>query len=144
MLDDLKGKKTVYYRLMPYDDLFQSVCFKIEALYGKKLIEKNSEFIFSGCYLDRDDNSEEYPKFNKMIHDVENGYIDVIILRKISDFPGTVRDFLSFVSKIQESDHPVRIISISESFDTEKFKDNFFTLCCFVFTAYSEKEAHYG
>jgi len=129
---------------MPYDEIIQQVGFKIEALYGKKLIEKHPEFIFGGCYIDRENYSCVYPKYDKLLCDDQDGKFDVIILRKISDFPGTVKDFLNFVSKIQKSEHPVRIISISESFNTEKFKDNFFTLCCFVFTAYSEKEAHYG
>lgn len=137
-------KKAVYYRLMQYDEIIQQVGFKIEALYGKKLIEKNPEFIFSGCYLDRENYSCEYPKYDKLLRDAQDGKFDVIVLRNISDFPGNVKDFLQFVTELHTSDHPVRVISLFEGFDTEKSNDYFFTLCSFVYAAYSEKEVHHG
>ena len=97
-----------------YEFQRQEYTEKIMAQEKWKLVDIYADEGISGTsMLHRD-------SFNRMIADCKKGLIDLILVKSVSRFARNVVDCLSTVEKLQELNHPVRVIFEADNIDTAK------------------------
>ncbi|MFH1379556.1 MAG: recombinase family protein [bacterium] len=83
-------------------------CF-IESQEGYKLYKVYNDPGYTGANLNR-------PALNQMIHDIEAGYIDVVLTYKIDRLTRSPKDFYHLIDVFDK--HGTSFISVTERFDT--------------------------
>lgn len=92
--------RTAAYCRVSTDYESQEDSFKLQVKYFEKRIKSNPNWEYVGVYSDRGisgTNAKNRPGFQKMIKDAEDGKIDLILVKSVSRFSRSLRDFVKYV-----------------------------------------------
>ena len=103
--------RTAAYCRVSTDYESQEDSFEVQVKYFEKRIKSNPNWEYAGVYSDRGisgTNAKNRPGFQKMIKDAEDGKIDLILVKSVSRFSRSLRDFVKYVQVLHSRGVEIR------------------------------------
>lgn len=124
IVEEGKNLRVAAYCRVSTDDEEQQTSYIKQKEYYTNLINKNPDWELVDIYADEGlsgTTTKHRKQFNRMMHDAEEGKIDIILTKSISRFARNTIDTLSWIQRLRNLPNPVQVKFEKEGFESFDF-----------------------